>query len=123
MQGDWAWHELMTSDTAASEKFYAKILGWKSRKMSMGDGPPYTVFTQGGKDHGGMMKIDPTCMPGVPPHWLIYIAVTDVDRTASAAAKSGGSVLVPPSDIPGIGRFAIINDPAGATFGIYRSNM
>ena len=62
---------------------------------------------------GGMMKITKE-MGDVPPHWLSYIAVADVDATTKKAEELGGKVLVPPTDIPTVGKFSVISDPGGA---------
>jgi len=59
-------------------------------------------------------------MKGVPAHWLVYSAVTDVDGSAKLAGELGGKVLSPPMDIPNVGRFAVLQDPQGAGFAVYK---
>lgn len=85
----------------------------------MGPGRTYTLIRHGGKDNGGMMGMDGSEWKGIPPHWMIYVAVDDVDKTAAQCAKLGGTVCVPPTDIP-VGRFAVLNDPQGAAISIYK---
>jgi predicted enzyme related to lactoylglutathione lyase len=58
----------------------------------------------------------------VPPHWLAYIAVDNVDASAAKIKELGGKVLMAPTDIPNIGRFAPVTDPQGAAFAIYKSS-
>jgi len=53
-----------------------------------------------------------------PPHWITYIAVDDVDELVTKVWELGGSICVPPTNIPNTGRFAVINDPTGATFSL-----
>jgi predicted enzyme related to lactoylglutathione lyase len=65
------------------------------------------------------MKIPKEWGP-VPPNWLVYFASDDVDATAAKAAKAGGKTIVPPGDIPDMGRFAVLADPQGAVFAIFR---
>jgi hypothetical protein len=62
-------------------------------------------------------------MTGMPPHWVVYFAVDDSDRTVEKAKGMGAQVMVPPTDIPNIGRFAILNDPQGADFAVIRLTM
>jgi predicted enzyme related to lactoylglutathione lyase len=119
--GDWAWHELMTPNVESAKKFYAQLFGWKFAEMPM-PGFTYTIVKQGGKDHGGMMTMAGPDWQNVPPHWMVYVRVADVDRSAAKAAELGGTICVPPTDIP-VGRFAVLTDPQGATFSIYNSNQ
>jgi predicted enzyme related to lactoylglutathione lyase len=68
-----------------------------------------------------MYQLSPE-MGNVPPHWLAYFAVDDTDAMLKKVADLGGTVIAPPMDIPGTGRFAIVRDPHGATFGIIKLN-
>jgi predicted enzyme related to lactoylglutathione lyase len=80
---------------------------------------PYTVFKNGGEGIGGMYQITPQMGP-IPPHWMPYFAVTDCDATVQKASEHGGGVIRPAEDIPNIGRFAILRDPASAVFAIIK---
>ena len=84
--------------------------------MDMGGGP-YTVFEVGGRMVGGTTAPQ---MPGVPNHWHVYFEVADADAAAAKAAELGGTVIVPPFDIP-VGRIAVVGDPQGAVFSIIKS--
>jgi len=114
--GSLCWNELCTRDRARAGTFYAELLGWGRETMPM-PGFEYTVFKRGDQPAGGMMAIQPE-WGAMPPHWEVYFAVTDCDATAAEAARLGGSVLKEPADIPGVGRFAVLRDPQGATFSI-----
>ena len=109
------WNELITTDPGAV-KFYADVLGMTTSTMDMGGGP-YTVFEAGGRMVGGTTAPQ---MPGVPNHWHVYFEVADADAAAAKAAELGGTVIVPPFDIP-VGRIAVIGDPQGAVFSIIKS--
>ena len=111
------WTELLTGDTAAAEKFYTHLFGWTAKK---GAAAPheYTEFAVAGTPDAGMMPLDPAWGP-VPPHWLSYFQVVDCDKAAARAKDLGGRVLTPPADIPNVGRFALVQDPQGATFGLF----
>lgn len=120
--GSFVWCELMTTDTAGAESFYQKVVGWNPKPFSP-DGS-YTVFnTPAGSGSAGLMLLpDDAKKMGVPPHWLMYVGTPNVDSTALRIAQLGGKVLKQPTDIPNTGRFAVVQDPFGAAFGIYASN-
>jgi len=110
--GAFSWNELMTSDPAAAKTFYAALFGWEFQDMAMGE-MTYAVVKAGGQDVGGLMRTPPEA-GGAPPQWGVYVTVADVDATARRAAALGGKVLVPPRDIPEVGRFCVLQDPQGA---------
>jgi uncharacterized protein len=110
--GAFSWCELMTTDVDAAKTFYTKLFGWESEAMSI-PGMTYTVVKAGGKGIGGIMTI-PKEAQGTPPMWGAYVTVDDVDQTAKTAKQLGAKILVPPTDIPTVGRFCVIQDPQGA---------
>jgi predicted enzyme related to lactoylglutathione lyase len=99
----------MTTDMDAAKAFYAKLFGWETEDMSM-PGMAYTVVKTGGREIGGIMPI-PKEAQGMSPMWDAYVTVDDVDSTARIAEKLGAKLLVPPRDIPNVGRFCVIQDP------------
>lgn len=107
------WDELNTHDCAAARQFYTSLFGWTAK----GENAEYVEFHLGDRAIGGMMAIKPE-WGEVPPNWLPYFQVTDCDGVASKAGATGGKALVPPSDIPHVGRFSVIQDPQGAVFAI-----
>ena len=111
--GQFMWNELVTGDVEAAKAFYAKTLGWSYEGMPMPEGGTYWLARLGDKMIGGMMT-----MPGVPPHWLPYIEVDDVDRRTALAASNGSTVMRQPFDIPDVGRIAILIDATGAALGL-----
>jgi uncharacterized protein len=118
--GALTWTELATTDTEAAKKFYTSLFGWKE-KTSTGGGMTYTEFSIAETPGGGMMAINEQMKAAhVPPHWLPYFQVTDVDETVKKATQLGGKPIVPPTDIPNTGRFSVIHDPQGAVFAIYK---
>lgn len=110
--GAFSWNELMTTDVDAAKAFYAKLFGWGIEDMPM-PGMTYAVIKVGSKGIGGIMPISKEAQ-GMPPMWGGYVTVDDVDLTAKKAAQLGAKLLVPPSDIPNVGRFCVIQDPQGA---------
>jgi predicted enzyme related to lactoylglutathione lyase len=119
--GAFSWTELLTSDVAGARKFYGRLLGWQFDDMPMKDGT-YTVISAGGQKIGGIMVTPPEAK-GMPPTWGSYITVDDVDARAQDVKTLGGKILVPPTDIPGVGRFSVIQDPQGATISLITYRM
>jgi len=119
--GSAVWNELMTTDTDAATKFYTELFGWTAKAQDMGT-MIYTVFSKGETMVGGMMKIGPE-MGGAPPHWMNYFGTADCDATVERSQRAGGKTIVPPTDIPGVGRFAVLSDPQGAAFAVLKFAM
>jgi len=112
------WNELATKDTKKAGDFYTTLFNWGKNVQEFGP-MTYTSFINGERPAGGMYEPPPE-MGNVPPHWLVYFAVDDCDAKAKKAGELGAKTIVPPRDIPGTGRFAIIQDPQGAAFGIIK---
>jgi predicted enzyme related to lactoylglutathione lyase len=113
-----SWNELMSRDTEAAIEFYGRVLGW-APKVSQDPETPYVEFQLDGRSVAGMMPMVGDQWPAeLPDHWMVYFTVTDVDAAAARIPELGGAVSVPPSDIPGVGRFAVVGDPGGAYFSI-----
>ena len=115
IRGKVLWHELLTTDTAAAAAFYPKVLPWRSQASSM---PGYTLWLAGQAQVGGLMALPPEAA-GTPPHWLIYVGTPNVDATAEHAQRLGAKVWKAATDIPNVGRFAVLADPQGATFALF----
>lgn len=116
------WYELMTTDLAAAEAFYAKVIGWTAKDSGLGS-HPYTVLSIGETAVAGAMALpQPLRDAGVPPHWIAYVRVEDVDAILPRLVAAGGTVHRAPEDIPGIGRFAVVADLHGAAFCLFRES-
>jgi predicted enzyme related to lactoylglutathione lyase len=115
--GAFSWNELMTPDPGAAANFYRQLLGWEFDTMAMGEAP-YRVVKVDGQAVGGIMGMPPNAPPGMPPMWGCYVTVDNADETAGECAALGGKVLMPPTDIQGVGRFSVLQDPQGAVFSV-----
>jgi predicted enzyme related to lactoylglutathione lyase len=123
--GSFCWNELATTDSAAALKFYRELLGWeieesKATASCEGAGAPpmaYNEIVVGGQHVGGIYKMGPE-FQGAPSHWMSYVSVEDVDEKARQVWELGGKVCVPPTDIPNVGRFCVVNDPTGAAISL-----
>ncbi|MCC6236062.1 MAG: VOC family protein [Dehalococcoidia bacterium] len=115
------WTELMTSDAAAAQAFFERVLGVEAQPLDM-EGTAYTILRAGDAQNeasGLMGKTEE--MASMPNVWAVYFEVEDTDASAAKASELGATILEQPTDIPP-GRFAIIQDPQGAVFGIIKSN-
>ncbi|HKV87073.1 MAG TPA: VOC family protein [Candidatus Dormibacteraeota bacterium] len=115
-----AWAELNARGIDKARPFYGKVFGWKTKESPMGEGQPmYTEFLNDGNSIAGGTEMMPMVPAEVPSFWQIYFAVADVDKSFKKALEGGGKELVEPMDFPG-GRFAIVQDPQGAVFGLMK---
>lgn len=115
--GTFYWNELLSTDVDAAKAFYEKAMGWSFDAMPMPEGGTYWVAMVAGKPVGGMMAMPEGMPPGVPSHWMSYIAVDDVDARLKSAEENGATILKAPFDVPGVGRIATLQDPSGGAIG------
>src|SRR3712207_6588571 len=108
--GDFIWYELMSTDPDAAAAFYAAVVGWQARS-AQGSMRDYRIFGTGSTEIAGFMTIpqDAGCA-GARPAWLGYVGVDDVDAVGAQVKEAGGAQHIPPTDIPGVGRFAMVAD-------------
>lgn len=112
-QTPFIWHELVTSDQNKSGAFFTELLGWTTIEVDAGNFGKYTLFKKDGQDVAGMMNPTPDT-PYKGSYWHSYISVDDVDACANRAPALSGKVIVPPHDVPDVGRICIVEDPTGA---------
>lgn len=119
--GSFIWYELLTGDAAAAKVFYDQVVGWHIDAQAPPGGMDYRMIKTGSDHAGGVMQLSADMIAGgAKPVWLGYFGVDDVDASAAAIAADGGTVHLPPFDIPGIGRLAMLSDPQGIPFYIMR---
>ena len=125
-QSKFVWYDAMTSDCKAAESFYRTVIGWDAKDSGMADllaaalrYRTYTIFSMEPTMVGGLMPI-PEKAKGTRPCWRGYIGVDDVDGYAARVKAAGGEVHRAPEDIPGTGRFAVVSDPHGAVFILFK---
>jgi uncharacterized protein len=114
--GCFVWYELMTTDADAAKAFYGDVVGWGTRAAPM-PGSPYTLFTVGEASVSGLVDLPADAKNlGAAPRWIGYVSVEDVDAAVRRVRELGGTVYVPPTDVPGVSRFSVVADPQMATF-------
>jgi uncharacterized protein len=116
--GVFLWEELVAGDVEGAKAFYQAVFGWAIEDMDMGEMGTYTLFKRGDAENaaGLMAKRD----PAAPSAWIPYLAADDVDATVAKARELGAQTFVEPMDVKTVGRFAVLADPTGATFGLYK---
>jgi len=116
--GDFVWYELCTSDLDAASAFYSAVIGWTVQKSQL-PGTDYRLAGVGDRHVAGLMTLPPGQRPQRPT-WFGYIAVDDVDAKIAEVTAQGGGVHHPATDIPTVGRFAVVSDPQGAVFMLFK---
>lgn len=118
-EGQFCWNELMTGDTQKAGDFYSAMFGWECKDLDMDD-MIYTVFESKDKGIGGMMQI-PKGREDIPPHWLSYICVDDIEAAAHKAEKLGAKIIVPVKSAGDYGRLVVLQDPTGAAVAFWQN--
>jgi uncharacterized protein len=119
-QSSFVWYELLSTDVAAAKAFYGKVVGWDTQDVPM-LGVTYSLIFAGTTQVGGLMAMPKNPLDAsMKPFWIGYVEVDDCDAAASTLLRLGGTVHRPPTDIPNVGRYAVIADPQGAMFNIFK---
>ncbi len=121
--GEFIWYELMTSDADSAAGFYGNVVGWRTRDAESGPGS-YRIFSSPHGEVGGLFILaGEAAASGMRPAWVGYLGVDDVDASVAQILAAGGSQHMPPTDIPGVGRLAMMADPQGVAFYVMRGAM
>jgi len=115
------WAELTARGVEKALPFYEQVFGWAARRSPMGDGPEYVEFQVDGDSVAGGTELNPQVPAGTPSHWLVYFGVDNVKAAYDKAIQLGARQTVPPQAYEG-GEFAILTDPQGAAFGLFKSS-
>ncbi|MGO8834323.1 MAG: VOC family protein [Roseiarcus sp.] len=119
-KGKFVWYEYMGDDLQGAADFYSGVVGWSVRDSGM-PGFDYRIVSAGPAMVAGMLTApDEARKMGARPSWMGYLWVEDVDAALPALRAAGGQVYKEPADIPGVGRFAVVGDPYGAAFMLFR---
>lgn len=116
--GHFFWNELSTADVDKALAFYEKTFAYQHDAMELADGPYYILKVgSDGKGHAGVYKAS---MAGQPTLWTPYVHVADTDATVAKAKSLGANIVVSPTDIPHVGRLAVLVDPQGARLAVMK---
>jgi len=114
--GTFCWVDLGTTDTDAAKAFYTQLFGWEAVDVPAGEMGVYTMLQKEGEDVCALYAMN---TPGVPPYWLSYISVDQLDAVAEQVTTLGGKVMQPPFDVMESGRMALVQDLEGAVFALW----
>lgn len=114
VRGRFVWHELVTPDANAAHAFYGKAIGWKSQPWE--EDSSYVMFAAPRGPIGATVARN-----GITPHWLPYIGTGDVEKTVELAKQNGATVAKEVDTLSSGSRYAVLEDPYGAAFGVYES--
>jgi hypothetical protein len=117
--GGFTWHELVSPEPEASERFYRELIDWQTQERDLGEGVSYRMLGNRERPAAGLL---PAAGADTPAFWLSYLQVPDVDHIAEHIEALGGRVLAKPTALPEGTRYAIVNDPHGATLGVVEPN-
>jgi predicted enzyme related to lactoylglutathione lyase len=119
--GTFCWVDLATTDPEGAKKFYAEVFGWSATDEPAGPDMVYSRLSYDGRSVGALYKMSPEMLEqNIPPHWMSYVSVENVDETASRAKELDGTAQMEPSDVFDAGRMAVIQDPTGAPFAVWQ---
>jgi len=117
--GEFVWNELATTNVQGAKDFYSKVFGWEFTDKKMDD-MTYTIIKKGDKEFGGIWAIPAAQQNQIPPHWLAYILVENVEQSLEKARQNGATVIKPVQKTE-VGLFAVIKDPIGAHIALWQS--
>ena len=113
------WIDITVDDAEGLRDFYARVTGWQPGDVSMGDYNDFTMHPTAGGDPVSGICHARGGNADLPPQWLIYITVADIEASAAACREGGGKVIVGPKPLAG-GEFCVIEDPAGAVAALFQ---
>ena len=118
--GEFVWNELATTNVQGAKKFYGKVFDWEFTDKNTDD-MTYTIIKKGNKEFGGIWAIPAAQQSQIPPHWLAYIMVENVEQSLEKAQQNGATIIKPIQKAGDMGLFAIIKDPVGAHVALWQS--
>lgn len=116
--GTITWTDLTVPDAEEVRDFYAAVVGWTPQALDMGGYSDFVMSTPEGTAVAGVCHARGV-NADLPPQWLVYITVGDVDRSAARCVDLGGKILAGPKNMGSQARYCVIQDPAGAVAALY----
>ena len=114
-----SWTDLTVPNADAVRDFYSSVTGWKPEPVGMGDYSDYNMTEpDSGKPTAGICHAQGV-NANLPPQWLIYIMVADVETSARRCKELGGKLLTEIKSMGSMGKYCVIQDPAGAVAGLF----
>ena len=115
------WCEVGVADVGRATKFYGRLFAWTVEDQPAGEAGTYGMIRLGGRDVGGLYRLSSeVTSQGVPPHWMAYVRVADLDAALAKVPDLGGRLAMGPFDVMTAGRMAVLQDPTGGTFALWQ---
>lgn len=118
--GTFCWFELATTSSSQAVGFYHQLFDWESQVTPLPGGATYTLLSAGGSPVGAAYDMTPNLGGNLPPHWVSYVCVEDVEASAARAKELGGTLLKEPFDVLDLGRIALLRDPTGGKLALWQ---
>lgn len=112
------WNELATTNISKAKEFYEKVFGWQFKDISSPE-MTYTMAISEDKEMSGMWQIPAEMQGKIPPHWLAYVLVDNVETALKKAEQNGATIIKETTQAGDFGRLGIIMDPTGACLGLW----
>jgi uncharacterized protein len=114
------WRDLTVQDADSLRDFYTEVAGWTAQPVNMGDYDDYTMLDSAGHAVAGVCHARGE-NADLPPQWLMYVTVADLDSSISACMRLGGRLVAGPRSLQG-DRYCVVEDPAGAVVALYQKS-
>ena len=111
------WTELVTKDADGAKAFYGGLFGWTWKTSETSEVEYHETYREG-QPIGGLLPMKGKWWGDVPPHFMPYFLVPDCEAAVQRAVALGGGAAVPATEIPHVGKFAVLRDPLGAHFSV-----
>lgn len=114
-----SWFDLTVKNANETRDFYQAVVGWQVTDVDMGEYKDYCMNEPAsGKTVAGICHAQGG-NAALPPMWIMYITVENLDKSLAACEELGGKIVAPTRSYGGYGRFCIIQDPAGAVAALF----
>ncbi len=119
--GSIGWMDLTVDDATGVRDFYAAVAGWTPTAIPMGGHDDYSMLRPDGEAVAGVCHALGE-NAGIPPQWIIYVVVADVDARLASVEPMGGTIVAPVRSLGTMGRYALVRDPSGAVFALWSAS-
>lgn len=119
--GTWCWMDHQSRNRDVAEVFYTEVLPWNARRQDVGGGFEYSMLDVAGNAVGGMWQQGDEVPADAPSRWQMHLATDDLDATCERVVMLGGTVVMEPHDVMGLGHMALVLDPTGAVTGFWQA--
>lgn len=116
--GSIGWRDLTVENAEDVRDFYAAVAGWSVHDVDMGGYNDFTMLDRDGAPAGGVCHARGT-NADIPPQWLMYVVVENLEASLDATLKRGGDIVAPARGLMG-GKMAVVKDPAGAVIALWQ---